>query len=234
MNVASLDVRAAGRFLPLPPQSRGEGNCGVAVLRASVVRAVQEPSYFGRRGMTHRALMGSKALKTECDRLVSHGARVHQIQYEVLVRDPARVMLDVCRFLDVPFVPSVASLEGADQSAFYQDEHHSLVKGGRIASSPERSEVLPVYLKRKIERYVSLWREENGGKWPILSSPPYSDSEKPCLRERLFDRVLYRCLRTFDSIIVVAYCIAPFWFLKRIRALTRGSNPRLSGNCPRD
>ena len=196
----------------------------------SVIRAAEVASWFNRRGMIYRALMGCRALKTECDRLASRGARVHQVQYEALVRDPAGAMVDVCKFLGVPFVPSVASLEGADRSAIYQGEHHSLVKGERIVSSLERPEVLPADLKRKIERYVSLWRAESGGKWPILSSPQNGDSGKPSLRERLLDRALYRCLRTLDSIVVFAYCSAPLWLLKRLRAFKRRharSSPRV-------
>lgn len=192
-----------------------------AAICLSVIRAAKENSWFGRRGMTHRALMGYKALKTQCDRLVSGGARVYQMQYEALVKDPVCAMVDVCRFLNVPFVPSVASLDGADRSAIYLGEHHSLVKGERIVSSLERSEVLPADLKRKIERYVSLWREESGGKWPILSCPQNGNSGKPTLRERLFDRALNCCLRTLDSIVVFVYCSAPLWLLKRIRAFKR-------------
>jgi hypothetical protein len=204
-----------------------------AAICGSVVRAAnEEKSFFGRRGMTHRTLMGYKRLKVECDRLVSRGAPVHQIHYETLVKDPAGAMADVCRFLGVRFVPDVASLEGADRSAIYEGEHHSLVKSEHIVSSLERSEVLPADLKRKIERYVSLWREESGGKWPIPSPPQNRDSGKPSLRERLVDRALYRCFRTFDSLVVFVYCFAPFWLLRRFRDFKRRyerSLPKVGG-----
>jgi len=45
------------------------------------------------------------------------------------------------------------------------------VKSERIVSSLERSEVLPADLKRRIERYVSLWREESWDTWPMVSFP---------------------------------------------------------------
>jgi hypothetical protein len=192
-----------------------------AAICRSFIRAAKDKYWFGRRGMTHRALMGYKALKTQCDRLVSGGIRVHQIQYEALVKDPVGTMADVCKFLNIPFVSSIASLDGADRSAIFEGEHHSMVRGERIVSSLERSEVLPTNFQKKIERYVSLWREESGGKWPILSSPQNGDSGKPSLRERLFDRALYRCLCMLDSMLVFANCSAPLWFLKRIRAFRR-------------
>jgi hypothetical protein len=192
-----------------------------AAICLSVVRAANENSWFQRRGMTHRVLMGYKALKTQCDRLVSEGVPVHQMQYEVLVKDPAGTMGDVCKFLGVTFVPAVASLDGADRSAIYEGEHHSLVKGERIISSLDRQEALPTDLKRKIERYVSLWRQESGGKWPILSFSHNGASAKPSLRERLFDRALYRSLRMLDSTAAFVYCSAPLWLLKRFRAFTR-------------
>jgi hypothetical protein len=199
----------------------------------SIVRAGnEEKTFFGRRGMTLQALLNCKRLKVECDELVSRGAAVHQIYYETLVKDPAIVMLDVCRFLNVPFIPAVASLEGADRSAIYEGKHHSLVKSESIVSSLDRPEVLPADLKGKIERYISLWREESGGKWPVLTLAQNVDSGKPSILERLLDRVLDRCLWTYDSIMLFIYCFAPFWFLRGIRAArtehsSRGRLPHL-------
>jgi hypothetical protein len=201
-----------------------------AAICRSIIRAGGEDrAFFGRRGMTHRALMGSKALKVECDRLISRGAAVHQIHYETLVKDPAGVMADVCRFLGVPFDPGITSLEGADRSAIHEGMHHSLVKSQRIVSSLQRPEVLPTELKGKIERYISLWEEESGGKWPILSPPNKADSPKPSLRERFVDRALYLCLETYDSLVVFIYCFAPLWLLRRFRALKRGHEQSLRG-----
>src|ERR1700730_15842375 len=69
----------------------------LAAICRSVIRAGQEPSWFDRTGMTDRALMGYKALKTECDRLVSRGGCVHQVQYESLVSNTGGAMSEVCR-----------------------------------------------------------------------------------------------------------------------------------------
>jgi hypothetical protein len=204
-----------------------------AAICRSVIRLKDQP-FFGRRGMPQRTLARHKALKAQCDRLVSRGVPVHEIDYETLVKDPAGVMANVCRFLGVPFVPSMASLEGADRSAIEEGKQHSLVKSERIVSPLERSEVLPSELQRKIERYISLWREESGGRWPIGSLPQNSDSRKPSLGERLLDRALYRCLRTYDSMVVLIYCFAPLGLLKAYRAYRRrpvgpGQAPALQG-----
>lgn len=194
-----------------------------AAICGSLIRSGKEDkSFFGRRAMVRRALMGYKRLKMECDWLVSCGAPVHQIHYEVLVKDPAGVMADVSRFLGICFVPGVAYLRGADRSAIHEGgKHHLLVKSECIISSLERPEVLPAQVKRKIERYVSLWREQSGGSWPIISPLQNNVSGKASFRETLIDRLLYCCLRMFDSAVAFVYCFAPFWILRRYRAFKR-------------
>jgi hypothetical protein len=199
-----------------------------AAICSSVVRAAGERSFFSRRGMLHRTVLGCKTLKEQCDELVASGAPVHQIHYETLVKDPSAAMVDICGFLEIPFVPDVTSLDGADRSAIYEGKHHSLVKGGGIVSSLERPEVLPADLKKKIERYVSLWREESGGKWPTGWTPQSKDCGTPSFRERLVDRVLYRCLRALDSITAFVFCFAPLWMLKAFRACKRRYERSLS------
>ena len=186
----------------------------------SIFRAKKAEPFISVRGVT-RTIMRHKALKEQCDYLVSLGFPVHQIQYETMIKDPTNVMADVCRFLGLPFVPAMASLKGADRSAIHEGKHHALVNSERIVSSHERSEVLPTQVKRKIERYVALWHEESGGTWPAFPPPQNSDSRKPSLRERLVDQALFRCMRTFESTVAIFFCFAPFWFLKGYRAYKR-------------
>ena len=52
----------------------------------------------------------------------------------------------------------MTSLEGADRSAVYNGEHHSMVKSSSIVANRERPEVLSPALKSKVERYVVFWR----------------------------------------------------------------------------
>jgi hypothetical protein len=191
----------------------------LAAICRSVVCAAQGPSWFNRRGMTHRALMGYKTLRTECDRLVRRGASVYQIQYEALVENPADVMMGVCKFLGVPFVSCVASLNGADTSAIYNGRHHSLVKGERIGCPVERPEILPIKLQKKIDRYSSLWHHQSRGTWPVSPCSQNYDHGKPTLAERVFDQLAYHALRSFDYLVLLAYCFVPFRFLRKYRAL---------------
>lgn len=193
-----------------------------AAICRSVIRAAdEEDSFFDKVGMPCRTLMACRRLKVECDRLLAQGVPVHELHYETLVKDPTAVMADICRFLELPFVPGVASLEGADRSAIYEAKHHTLVKSERIVSSVERLEVLPADLKAKIERYKALWWEQSGGKWPTPPPLQDSNSEKPSFAEGVVDRAVDRCLRMLDSLVLLVYCFAPFWLLKRFREFKR-------------
>jgi hypothetical protein len=208
-----------------------------AAICRSVVCAAQEPSWFNRRGMTHRALMGYKTLKTGCDRLVRCGASLYQIQYEALVANPADVMMGVCRFLGVPFVSCVASLNDADTSAIYNGRHHSLVKGERIGCPVERPDILPIKLQKKIDRYISLWHHLSGGKWPVSPCSQNYDHGKPTLGERVFDQLVYHALRGFDFLVLLAYCFVPLRFLQTYRAFKyqrRESSVKMQQRLPAD
>ncbi len=188
----------------------------------SVIRQANQDSFFGQRGIVHRTLMGYKALKVQCDLLVSRGVPVHQIQYETLVKDPASVMADVCAFVGVPFVPSMVSLEGANRSAIPELASHAWVKGERIVSSLKRPEVVPKDLKNKIERYVSLWAEESGGSWPpSVNSQNQDHHAKPALLERVLDRFAYSYFRSLDSMKLVIWCFAPLRFLRARQAFKK-------------
>jgi hypothetical protein len=188
----------------------------------SVINAASKPhSWFKRRGMVLRSLLGCKVLKTQCEMLKSHGVGVHEIQYEALVRDPEAAMVEVCRFLNVPFIPEVASLSGADRSAIYGGEHHTMVKGDRIVSQREHPDDLSPRLKRKIEGYVSLWREENAGSWGDRGESENHRDEKPDLMERVSDQGAYQCLRFLDFLIQVVYSFAPLSLLRAFRTQVR-------------
>jgi Sulfotransferase family len=187
-----------------------------AAVCLSILNAGQGPSsWFNRRGMAIRTILGCKVMKNEYDRLISRGIPVHQVQYESLVRDPEATMIEVCRFLGVQFVPAMASLEAADRSAVYQGQHHALVNGEEIVSARARksNEMLPPALKTKIARYVALWREESNGQWPACTLPDNSSKEKPSFWEKLTDRYAYRYFRTVDFCITLAYSFAPIWLL---------------------
>lgn len=188
-----------------------------AAICGSVLKAAKGPSsWFNRKGMIIRTLLGYKVLKTECDRLVSRGIQLHQVQYESLVKDPTKTMTDVCSFLDVPFVSAMASLQTADRSAIYKGEHHSLVKGKDIIESRagERDDALSRGMGKKIDRYVALWRAESDGMWPQVPATEYAKAAKPTLLERLLDSCAYHDFRAFDFVVSIVYSFAPLPLLR--------------------
>lgn len=184
-----------------------------SILRAAAAGS----SYFRKRGMTLRAVLGYRRFKAEYDNLVARGIPVYPVDYEQLTRDPAGLMPEICAFLRIPFDPRMSSLEGADRSALYGGEHHALVRGDRIVARSKRPDNLPPSLKKKIARYISLWREESGGTWPAFCDPLDSDPGKPTIFERLFDEIRYRSLRTFDLITAWVYSFVPLFVLREYR-----------------
>lgn len=191
----------------------------------SVKRAAQEEdSWFSRKGMMLRALLGCRVLRRERDRLVKSGVMVHEVQYEHLVADPATETARICEFLNVPFSTEMASLKGADRSAIYVAEHHARVRSGEI-SPTNREEILPQALKQKAARYIRMWRRQSGGSWPFDSASLDSSTREPGLWERLCDTVAYRALRAWDEFVITIYCFAPLGMLTKFRE-TKGRGQR--------
>jgi Sulfotransferase family len=198
-----------------------------AISRSILDAAKGRSSWFTRRGMIVRTLLGFKVMRDQCDRAVSQGVHIHQVQYEEFVQDPVRTMKEVCRFLGVPFVSSMASLQSADRSAIYEGWHHSLVQGKEIipSRSAERGETLPLRIRKKIDRYMALWRKQTHGAWP----PPSQGTEElnpelPSLLERFVDACAYRYFRAFDSAVSILYSYAPFSALRVWRRLVHSSH----------
>ncbi|MFZ0769868.1 MAG: sulfotransferase [Candidatus Sulfotelmatobacter sp.] len=187
----------------------------------SIIRAAQAgSSFFAKRGITHRALIGTRRLKSECEALVGRGVPLHQVQYEEMIEEPERVLAGICSFLQIPFDPRMASLKGADRSAIYDADHHAGVKSKTIGAKAckDCDDVLPVPLKSKIDRYVSYWQQEYGGNWPLYPKMPTGNGLKPGLLERSWDEVLFRGLRAFDQFTSLVYCYAPISLLRRYRS----------------
>jgi hypothetical protein len=155
-------------------------------------------------------------MKKEADELVRRGAAIYQLQYDDLVRDPAAVLTAICEFVGVPFDPRMTSLEGADRSAVYTGDHHSMVKSSSIVAKRERPEVLSPELKSKVERYVVFWRKQSGRDWPVNAA--VSDGTKAASRfERTADRARHGLLRSFDAMVIFLYAFVPVSVWKRYR-----------------
>jgi hypothetical protein len=186
----------------------------------SILRAAGKDTWFSKRGVPHRALFGLHRMKQECDRLVSRGVSLHQINYEDLIHQTPEVMQGICEFLGIPFEASMTSLEGADRSAVYEGEHHQGVKSEKIVGKKLRPEVLPPTLKRKIQRYTKFWRKEYGNAWPTAPSDLLEEQvQMPGVLERVKDEFLFRAYRALDAAVVLVYCFAPIALLRKYRAV---------------
>jgi len=182
----------------------------------SIVRAAEKSPWFARPGMDLRALLGYRRMKKEADELVRRGATIHQLQYDDLVREPEAALTAICEFIGVPFDSRMTSLEGADRSAIYNGEHHSMVKSSSIEAKRNRPEVLSPELKSKVERYVVFWRKQSGGTWPVKAA--VSDGTKAAsLVERTADRMRHGTLRTLDCIVPFLYSFVPVSVWQRYR-----------------
>jgi hypothetical protein len=187
----------------------------------SILRAAQTgSSFFAKRGITHRALIGTRHLKSQCEALLRQGVPLYQIQYEEMIKHPVRVLCGVCDFLGIRFESQMASLEGADRSAIYEADHHAGVKSTtiRLQNGNAQKEVLPLPLKNKVERYVSYWQQQYSGEWPLYPRLPSGNNPQPGLLERVWDEALFRGLRAFDRFTSLVYCRAPISLLKRYRS----------------
>ncbi|HZQ25933.1 MAG TPA: sulfotransferase [Terriglobales bacterium] len=192
----------------------------------SMVNARESSSYFRKRGIMHRAVLGYHKLKQGCDTLRSLGIPLHQIQYEEMIDSPAEVMGGICAFLDIRFDPRMTVLDGADRSAIYDASHHAAVNSSNIGLKRARKEVLSPALKSKIGRYLAYWTKEYGGTWPLYPKSLITDVRGPGFLERTKDEALFRALRSFDRFTSRVYCYAPIWMLRAyrsVKARTRGS-----------
>jgi hypothetical protein len=193
-----------------------------AAICNSVFRAAKKVhSWFNRGGMWLRVLLGMEAMRAECDRLIRRGVPLHELSYEELVQNPVETMKGICQFLEIPYVPDMASLEGADRSAIYEGGPHEMVKSQRIVSSARRTDAVPENLKRKCARYLALWQQTYGASWSQIQHLKAGESSAPSRVERIADYLHYRWLRLLDSVITLAYCFAPLWLLSRFRTLKR-------------
>ena len=175
----------------------------------SVIDAAAQSLFFARPGMVHRAILACEMLRKQTDALVSLGVPVHQIHYKELVRDTAKTMRGICEFLEVPFVPSVTSLEGADRGAVFEGGHHSAVKGTQIVSSRERKTALPREIEKKVRQYKALWKAKAGEKWLLCRYLSDASETTPGNWERLTDGLLFSLLRFKDAVPRIAYSVLP-------------------------
>jgi Sulfotransferase family len=184
----------------------------------SILKAAEQPSYFRRAGIMVRVLIGYHELKLQSDKLLLDGVPVHSIYYEELVRDPTGSMQGICEFLRIPFDPKMSSLQGADRSVIEEAPHHSRVKGEKIESAKKSLTDLPPALKSKVDRYLSMWRKQYCGAWPLYPRVVEGAAD-PSPWERFRDRLQYRCLQLWYHTTPIIFSFVPLRVWKGYRRL---------------
>ncbi len=183
----------------------------------SVVRA-RSDSFFAKRGMVLRALLGCRDLKNGYDTLAANGAQVYPVQYEDLVANPAAVMQGVCSFLEIEFDRRMVSLKDADRSAIYDADHHEMVNSEKIVAGKKK----PRFCRKT---FATRWRPT----LPTGSRNPEALGHAiPSRRARRRDScsfssawsisIVYRGLRTFDQGVALIYSYLPIGILRKYRA----------------
>jgi len=175
----------------------------------SVVKAAEEPTFFSRKGMNIRVLLGYYEMKVETERAVKQGAKVHQIHYEELVHDPSATMQGICDFLGLAFDPKMAALESADRSAIEKARHHAQILNETRVVSKKDPVSLPPALEAKIYRYLHMWREQYRGAWPVYPRVIPAAVTKPGFREQLWDSLRYRCLQAWTHVTPIVFSLIP-------------------------
>jgi Sulfotransferase family len=184
----------------------------------AIARAARSGDHFFQQRAAHlRGLIGYQVLKSGVDTLLSRGQPVCQVTYEELTGDPAKVMREVCRFLDIPYLDELADLRDADRSAIFEGAHHSLVRGEKIVSTP-RAVVLDQAAQREIEGYVKLWKRRYNNEWPPSVLTDADDVALPRFTQRVGDRVAYRAVRAFDQFRQICFAYAPLAWLQSYRS----------------
>jgi hypothetical protein len=187
----------------------------------AIARAAQSGNpYFQQRGVYLRGLIGYEVLKRGVDSLLSRGQPVCQVTYEELTRDTAKVMQEVCRFLEIPYLDELSDLRGADRSTIFKGAHHALIRGDEIVSTP-RTLVLDQTIRQKIDGYVKLWKRRYNDQWPPSVLTDADDVALPRLPQRVADQVAYRAVRAFDKFREVCFAYAPLALLQSYRSRRR-------------
>lgn len=187
----------------------------------SIRRAALSERFFRKPGYITRVLLGTEKLRHTCDALRAQGRSVHELDYQELISHPVESMQQICSFLELPFEPQMASLVGADRSATFPGEHHSLVRADRIFPVKKETEVLPLAVRQKVARYVCRWQQAQSRRWPLLPSNELDGVHPPSRFESLRDRIIFRALLTRDLGVKLIYGAVPLSFARLLRSCLR-------------
>ena len=194
----------------------------------SMARAAITHRFFRKPSLAKKVILGNERLREACDALKAQGRYVYEVNYEDLTSNTSEYMQQICQFLEVPFEPGVASLEGADRSAIAggELEHHAMVQSDRIVSRRKQAEVLSPAMRDKIGRYISRWKKCYGTRWPKYPLDSPKGIKPPSPLELWCDRITCQGFTYWDSAVTLSYAIAPMALARWWRALNRQRGPK--------
>lgn len=175
----------------------------------SVIKARATALWFTRPGMTHKAVLAARTLKTQTDKLIRMGAFVHQLHFKDLLQHTDSTMRAICNFLEVPFDPAMTVLDRADRTAVYEGGHHKLAMGDKIVARKEKKETLPPDLTEKVARYKALWKSQWGDEWMLSARFGEPTSVPPGPWSRFKGQIAYQLLRAWDIVPRIVFSLLP-------------------------
>jgi hypothetical protein len=189
----------------------------------SIFRAAATERFFRKSGLAERVIIGTEKLRNCCDFLHAEGSAVHEVNYEDLISNTTRSMRDICEFLQVPFEPRIASLEGADRSAVSSGRHHTAVRGNQIIAAQKYGGALSPKMKAKVMRYIGRWKQRTRGRWPQYPVEFPEGTRSPKVLELLRDRAAYHSYVARDRAVEIIYGALPLGLAQGLRAWVRTS-----------
>jgi glycosyltransferase involved in cell wall biosynthesis len=189
----------------------------------SMARAAITHHFFRKRSLARKAILGNERLREACDALKMRGRPVHEVNYEDLASNTSECMRKICQFLEVPFEPSVASLEGADRSAISEGdrEHHALVRSDRIVHQRKHAVILSPSMQAKIDRYIFRWKQRYGDTWPKYPSQLPHGTKPPDFAELWGDRLSCGAAQYWDKAVTLGYAMTPLAVIRLWRSRSR-------------
>lgn len=175
----------------------------------SVIKARATALWFTRPGMTHKAILAARTLKTQTDKLIRMGAFVHQLHFKDLLQNTDSTMRGICEFLQLPFDPAMTVLDHADRTAVFEGGHHQLAMGDKIVAKKEKKETLPADLGEKCARYKALWKGQWGSNWMLTARFAEPTAAPPGMWDRFKGQVQYQLLRAWDIVPRIVFSLLP-------------------------
>jgi glycosyltransferase involved in cell wall biosynthesis len=182
----------------------------------SVLQAGRTSRFFGKPGMLSRMIYYQEQLIHQRAAIERAGARVFHVDYADLVEQTEKTCRELCRFLDVPFVPEMLALNRADLSTIYRAPHHAYLRRGVIERQKYDQDLVKPATAKKLERYEHRWKRLQ---MELQKQPAPPASAEPFHSELVWHYLLGRLLTFYDSLVRASFEFLPLAWLRVYRLL---------------